>query len=426
LFLKQSRANEPEQVILRTSIKTEGTIWVGQRVLLLLDVLVSEGWAQIKNVPAFEVAGAYVLRLQSQGTRLNETIKGNSYSGQRYEFSIFPQRGGDISVPSVLIEVEIKRWGSQANKQSEQLKTPPVEFRAQVPQGTEGIQGLISTTGLKARQSWEPDSREFKVGDAIKRVIFFSAEDVAGLAFTPLRFPPHESLGIYSGEPTVEDSYNRGVLTGKRTETVTYVFENEGKVELPEIVITWWDLKNKKLRQERLPALELNIDSSAIIASATIESDASEKKTLLTPRFLIVTIILISLLGFFLRFRNAIQSRWKTWQHHRNETERAYFHRFKKASRSGDPVATTNCLMRWLDRIHPDTGTARLDQFLNKFGDEKTRLEAERLFKSIKPGDKYKWDGSVLLSGLDLARQRWKQIQRKKEISYHILPPLNP
>jgi hypothetical protein len=44
-------------------------------------------------------------------------------------------------------------------------------------------------------------------------------------------------LGIYPGEPSVDDRYDRGTLTEKRSETVTYVFETQGRFDLPNMVI---------------------------------------------------------------------------------------------------------------------------------------------------------------------------------------------
>ncbi len=56
-------------VILRTELRPEKP-WVGQKVLLHIDVLAKDGWAQLKKVQDAEIKGAYMLRLETQGTHL--------------------------------------------------------------------------------------------------------------------------------------------------------------------------------------------------------------------------------------------------------------------------------------------------------------------------------------------------------------------
>lgn len=64
----------PEPLILRNSV-TPDDPWVGQKVVIQVDILTSDGWAQLKKVRDTEVKGAYLLQLQTQGTRLSETVE---------------------------------------------------------------------------------------------------------------------------------------------------------------------------------------------------------------------------------------------------------------------------------------------------------------------------------------------------------------
>lgn len=154
------------------------------------------------------------------------------------------------------------------------LSTPLIEFVSRTPPGAEGIRGLISTTGLTASQKWEPEIGSPTVGDAIKRTVTLRAEDVSGMAFTPMLHSEIENLGIYPGEPSVEDKFARGDLTGTRVETVTYVFERPGEFEAPGIVLPWWDVRNKQLKRIELPGLSLQVSASAAAESAPAEPSA--------------------------------------------------------------------------------------------------------------------------------------------------------
>jgi hypothetical protein len=408
-----------EDVILRTSVTPEKA-WVGQKVVLHVDVLAKDGWAQLRKVRDTEVNGAYLLRLETQGTRLSETIEGETYSGQRYELLLFAQRKGKITVPPVPVEVEVKTWGAGAGSRSHPMSTPLVEFVARTPPGAEDIRGLISTTRLMANQKWEPETAGPKVGDAVKRTIMLKAPDVSGMAFAPMEHPEITGLGIYSSEPTVEDAYARGTLTGTRIETVTYVFERPGEIGIPGVVLFWWDIGDQKLRRVELPGRSLKVVGvPATVTAATTEARHQQNM----PRWWLVLGAAIAAI-IALAFRSSLWSRWEAWKKAKSETEAMYFRRIIRSARSGDARATLRDTMRWIDRINVGPESARLDLFLRSYGDARTQESASLLVRSLTmDGDIH--DMSVLSRGLARARARWRQAQRRIRRATKLLPELN-
>lgn len=421
----QESADTGSKIVIRAGVTPEEGIVVGQRVLLHVDVLAPDGWAQIKHVRDFSIVGAQVVRYESQGTRLNETISGQAHTGQRYQLSLFPGRGGMITVPSIPVVVEVSSWGSKGGKETARMQTPEVTFQAEVPPGAEGVSGLISTTGLTASQKWDPGQQELEVGQAVKRIIELNGKNISGMAFSPLAFDPMESVSIYPGEPVVNDTFNRGALNGKRIETVTYVFEKDGTVELPEITIPWWDIENKKLQQTVLAALKLEISPSPVAAKGEKANTTSERQTVPALRWITgVVVFLIILLVPATLGRGRIRSWWNQRRQLRREAEAFYFRQFSKASRTNDPAVAYNSIMHWLDRIHTGPGAARLDEFLLGYGDSKSAEEAERIAKAI-CGEIPRWSGASFYKTMGAARSRWQRAQRKGAAEVN-LPALNP
>lgn len=418
-------ADSAAGVLIRAVVKPQENIVVGQRVILRVDVLAPDGWAQIKQVGDFSIEGAQAIRYESQGTRLNETIQGRSYSGQRYELSLFPRRNGTMTVPSIPVEVEVSRWGGKNAKQSKQTSTPAVTFEVQTPPGAENIDGLISTSDLTATQRWEPRQEIYKVGDAIKRTIELSGRDVSGMAFAPLRFESNQMVSLYPAEPIVDDSFNRGTLNGKRVESVTYVFTAEGMAELPEIIIPWWDIEKKKLQRAVLEARRLEIVPAPTAAGGGNGTGVSREQFGALPGWLLIILLTLAILLIpTVFFRRQIYSRWQQWQQARRERESFFFRQFVKSARSNDPKAAFNSLMRWLDRIHTGPGAARLDVFLNQYGNKSSSAEAGRLEQALSEG-RCDWTGKPLTKAMRAARQHWQKARQTGE-AIMSLPPLNP
>ncbi|MBG7602502.1 MAG: BatD family protein, partial [Gammaproteobacteria bacterium] len=371
ILLPPLQAHAENPVIVRTAITPDSNIWVGQQVVLQLDILALDGWADSRRLPEFDVPGAYLLRVESQGTRLSETISGGSYSGQRHEWLLFPQRGGEFNIPPTEIEVVVKTFGAETGNQLVSLKTAALEFAVDVPPGAEQIQGVISTTELTAIQSWEPDHSTLRAGDGIKRTISFKAANVSGMAFTPLKPETVANLAVYPREPDVADEINRGTLEyGKRVETFTYVPAKAGEYELPDITISWWNIKHQKLHTERLEGIKLVVSTAPGGSGAGAAVSVDTGKNL---KWIYLLLLAVALTALFFLLRQRYYSVWKRQQAARENSEPAWFKRFCKTAGKGKLDETMAALMQWLDRLQLMQSPARLRQFIEEFGDDPGR-----------------------------------------------------
>jgi hypothetical protein len=422
LFLAATTVYAAEDVVIRVSADPQEA-WVGQRVVLSIDVLGKSGWAQIPAIRPPQVNGAYVMNTDSQGIRLQETIDGESYTGQRYALSLYPQRPGEIAVPPSEFDVTIRELGIGGNQTVHAMTTSAFTISAIVPPGAENVRGLISTRALEADQSWSltGDVVEMNVGDAIKRTISMEAADTSGMAFTPLDFEPIVGVGVYPGEPSVDDRSDRGTLTGKREETFTFVFESPGEYELPNIPLRWFDMTANEMKTVDLPGRTIQVRGMPAGTETTLLSSNPPANT---RGFWVAGIIvaILGLLGFRYRTR-AVLKFIRGWNSARN-SEWMHFQRAVKSVRADDPHAALNGIMKWLDHINENGAPARLDTFFDEYGDAVARNHARLLADSLSSPNQ-SWDAKALRSGLKAARKGWKSSRRRKKNLDALLPELN-
>lgn len=409
------------EVVLRTTVTPEPA-WVGQRVILRIDVLGDSGWAQITRFGDIDLAGAYVMRTDSQGMRLQETIDSTSYTGQRYELSIYPQVDGMVEVPAIPVTVTTKGWGPDAAENVQQANTQPATITARLPPGVEDASGLISTPQLIAEQEWQPSLEAAKVGDAFKRTITLQATDVSAMAFTPLQHTDIPGVGIYPSEPTVMDSTDRGSLTGKRIEVLTYVLERAGEVRIPDIVLAWWNLTDRKLERVELPGQLLNVAVGPVGASGVIGSSAARQFE--TRALWLFVIMLVVSATVLLRFRKGMAQRWAAWRKHRNESEARYFRQALKSLRSREAGVALRDVMRWLDRINDQDRPAKLEDFLSRYGDAEMQNIARKTLHELGASDE-RSNTSALIAGFSSARNQWLKQRRVRKALSEVLPELN-
>ena len=421
LMLTCSSAVVSGDIVLRTSI-TPQEAWIGQRVTLQIDVLGADGWAKISKIGEVDLPGTYVIRTDYQGTRLEETIDGVSYMGQRYELSIYPQRAGVFEVPAIPVEVTTKGWGPDATDSAQQASAPAVTIRAKIPPGAEGVRGLVSTTRLTAEQKWEPSIEAPKVGDALKRTVTLQAADVSGMAFAPLQHKAIPGVGIYPAEPSVKDNADRGDQSGMRTDVLTYVFEQAGEVRIPDFRLDWWNITDSKLERVELPGQNLYVAAGPAGTSGVFGSVGGQQFK--AQQLWVVLSIFLALLFIVLRFRKAIARRWAAWRKTRDESESSYFRRATESIRSGDADAALRDLMRWLDRVNDLDLPAQLDVFLRRYADNQLQETVSHLLRNIEYNSRIS-DPSTLVAGLSAARDRWRRMLHSKKVESKVLPDLN-
>ena len=127
-----------------------------------------------------------------------------------------------------------------------------------------------------------------------------------------------------------------------------------------------------------------------------------------------------------LHWRQALRARYQAWTLARDHSEAAYFRRFTAAARTGDVHRTLNALLRWLDRLEAGTAPAQLGHFVQRYGDEALRHEAQRLERLVATGSQEAWDATPLLHGMTQARQRCLQGGCRQSARHTVVPPLNP
>jgi hypothetical protein len=353
---------------------------------------------------------------------LQESIDGVSYTGQRYEVSVYPQRSGVIEVPALPVEITLKTWGAESSQTVLNKQTPVVQINAAVPPGAENVGGLISAPRFSASQQWSPTIEEGKVGDALQRTVTLQADDVSAMAFPPIVFEALPGVGVYPAAPEVEDATNRGTLQSRRTETVTYVFEREGRVRIPDIQLVWWNVSSEVLETAVLPGREIQI-SPGPIGSAQASVIGTPWRTLVTEAWYLV-LAFLAVVGLLVRSRRALLRRWSGWCRQRRESEARYFKRARRSARSGDARRALRDVMRWLDRLNDGEAPVQLQRFARHYAGEDARVIVEMLLDTAATDGRLS-EPRAVIELLNTLRQRWRNARRPRPKHAVVLPELN-
>ncbi|MFV0344983.1 MAG: hypothetical protein ACK5IQ_01835, partial [Bacteroidales bacterium] len=188
-------------------------------------------------------------------------------------------------------------------------------------------------------------------------------------------------VSTYPGKSSINTFKTKTSISSQREESVSYLFEKEGTVVIPERIYTWYNPVSKKLYKRTLKAetVEVKANSDLGMLSSIRDSlqmqqqeievvETSAKPLLilgLSPRNFALALISVLVLCYFLlktikHLLRSVKSRREAYLH----SEAYYFDKLKGAIRRKREAEIVNALYRWIDELQLDEPTFKFLQVL--------------------------------------------------------------
>jgi len=107
--------------------------------------------------------------------------------------------------------------------------------------------------------NWGSKVPEFRVGQPVTRNLTQHATGVLADQLPEIRSPPVEGLRQYPDQPDLSNGVDGQWLDARRTDHIAYVPIRAGKMTLPELKVTWWDVTRQVPRQAVIAAREITV-----------------------------------------------------------------------------------------------------------------------------------------------------------------------
>ncbi|MEM1429142.1 MAG: hypothetical protein AAGG09_06770 [Pseudomonadota bacterium] len=247
-------AQEP---VLRMEFPETETV-PGQPLSLRLTVLVPTFLPDPPVWPSFEAPNLAV-RIASTGPT-SEQIDGATWAGVSRRYTLSPMVPGTFALPAQTVTVTWADPDGAAPRRTE-LSTDPQSLTGVIPPGAETLDPFLAADGLELSQSIEGETEGIAPGASVLRTVTAEIRGTPPM-FLPTLLPPHqiEGLRAYPDAPVLEETENRGVLSGTRTERVTLVAEGGGAGEAPAIAVQWYNLQSGAVETASVEAVAISVD----------------------------------------------------------------------------------------------------------------------------------------------------------------------
>ena len=414
---------EDDDLVVRVAITPETSVFVGQKIQLEIDVFGARHLGESSQSFSDRYTGAIVVVPPNGSVRLSEQIRGGNFIGQRYGLWIYPQRSGTLEIPSLDLKVQLKPFGIGKEATFKSATTEPLSVEVRYPGDVPVGSQVICASEFSVQQTWKPSSGVFTEGDGITRTIQRTIAGAPGMLLAP--FPTGEITGVkvYGKQPEVADNFDRGSMTGKRTDRVTYVFEQPGTVQLPSLRVSWWDLEAGKLQTTELAGMKLEISRAAETATESPVGKSQNGETDFRMTLMIFAALIV-VATITTGYRKRWMSQLRDWHQRIETSEQGLFRRFVMAAKANDPKQTLRTLTQWWDVADESNPAPQLDQFLTQHGDENSLQQLRALQVAVDQQSK-SWNTRELVGSVQHARNRWQAARCQRQTTVHSpLPPL--
>jgi hypothetical protein len=240
----------------------EGEIIVGQPLLLRLQILVPTWMPKPPVWPTLEVPSLLVRLPERASNAVSETINGETWSGISRAYRLYPLEVGRFEIPRQKLIVTYAAPG-KPDPIIKEIMLDAIQFTAVLPKGAKDLNPPIVANGLTLTQQFD-GGPDLEPGDAVTRTVTAQIEGTTVILLPDLFGIQADEQGddplrAYPKEPVIKETEQRGVLSGSKTQTTTYVAQAGGTSELPEITLRWYNLESQQVETAKLPGLKINV-----------------------------------------------------------------------------------------------------------------------------------------------------------------------
>ncbi|MEX0285714.1 MAG: hypothetical protein AB3N23_13990 [Paracoccaceae bacterium] len=259
LIMATAATAEEDGPTLSTEVKETEAI-PGQFLTVRITVLVPTYMPQPPVWPSYEAPNLLVRLPEKSTSPTSQRIGSATWSGITRRYQISPMVPGGFTLPASEV---IVTWADPDTNEPRQtmLRTEPVTLTGVVPEGAEGLDPFIAAESLELKATVEGEPAQMKPGDSVIRTLVATVDGTSPM-FLPSLAPQVEvpGLRVYPDEPALEETDNRGELSGMRTERVTYLAEGGGSGQVDGVTLDWFNLKTGKVETASIDGFDVQIE----------------------------------------------------------------------------------------------------------------------------------------------------------------------
>ena len=400
----------PQQKLVRLEVDVKPKkVYPQQQVLVRLSI--SRG-DQLENesITPFELDGAQVEKLSQ---RSHQTVKnGKKQEITEIVYAVLPEKSGTIVIPQVRYHGEVmqggitqrnfgnlKDFGNLFQKRGRRIFSTSEQQTVEVKPMPSGFKGWwLPADKLVIEEMWQPNPPLFRVGEPVTRTVAIFANGAFGNQIPEISIVYPDAIKGYADQPVIETEKTSEGLKGMRKEKWALIPNQAGKIKLPGISVSWWDVSRDELRTVVIPSKIINVFPMLVsqpqnkvletpvpqknkTETAVLQESVRVKESFPWKNAAIGFAFLwgLTMLLWFVNRNKKIASSIKKEENFIQDQQNAIRETTKnveKAFRSGDPGTVQTALLKWGNSVWVNDPPQGLEQIVERMPELKNGINA--------------------------------------------------
>jgi hypothetical protein len=107
--------------------------------------------------------------------------------------------------------------------------------------------------------SWTENPPQFKAGEPVSRTVAIQTKGLSGSQIPQPDIAAPANARLYPDTPQQESRTDGKTIYGVRTQTLTYIPDAQGTLDVPALTLNWWDTRHDKAASTTLPAWQFKV-----------------------------------------------------------------------------------------------------------------------------------------------------------------------
>ena len=217
-----------------------------------------------------QVTGAQATRL-GQDVTYQKTIDDKRYMVVERRYALVPEASGRLEIPGPRFAGRALRSGYNALGANSVLNAVgnAVTLEVKPRPSTAKTPWLpAQTLELHDESGAAPDT--LKVGEPLTLTLRLVAQGLSAEQLPELQLPKVDGAEIYPDQETPQTGVEGDWLRGERVRKFALVPTRPGRIELQQVSVDWWDVRNDRAASTSLPARSFTVEGAAVDAAPPV------------------------------------------------------------------------------------------------------------------------------------------------------------
>ena len=223
----------------------------------------------------------WIVKSLGEPTVNSKIINGRQLREIEFKYALFPQKSGDLQVPTFEFNGYYLTKGRRgtdpfedifnsgffkmgfsdmfATQNPVKLRAEPISLNVKPIPAANGNYWWLPASQVSLTAEWDDKKPVFRVGEAVNRSVYLKASGVMESQLPDLKFPEIDGIKQYPDKPSAMSTEQNGEIVSIKKFGNVFIPEKTGTMTIPAVEVDWYNSRTGQLEKAVLPPQTIKV-----------------------------------------------------------------------------------------------------------------------------------------------------------------------